>query len=126
MRHIYSSPRISNIDRVVALLAEHGIETKVTNLRPWNRADWKRFSYARMSGSESWPKVSVVHSADQTEARRLLRGLGIDPATRYADALHAAPAVATRGRWRMRLRIGLLVLIAIIIGMIAISSPFKG
>lgn len=123
MRQIYSSPRISNIDRVVALMAEHGIETKVSNLRPWNRADWKRFSYVRMSSSDSWPKVSVVNSVDQTEARRLLRELGIAPATRYADALHQA-RTPQPGQWRMRLRIVLLFAIAIIIGLIVFSTPF--
>lgn len=123
MRQIYSSPRISNIDRVVALMAENGIETKVSNLRPWKRADWKRFSYVRMSSSDSWPKVSVVNSVDQTEARRLLRELGIAPATRYADALHQAQAPRP-AQWRMRLRIVLLFAIAIIVGLIVFSTPF--
>lgn len=123
MRQIYTSPRISNIDRVVAMMAENGIETKVTNLRPWRRADWKRFSYVRMSSSNTWPKVFVVYSDDQTQARRLLRDIGIDPPTRYADALYQA-ATPQPGQWRKRLRIVLLAIIAIIIGLIVFATPF--
>ncbi len=87
MRQIYTSPRQVNIDRVVVLLADHGIATTVTNRRAWQGHDWKGHSYSQREGSERWPQVWVVDANDQTAARELLREAGIEPATRYADEL---------------------------------------
>jgi hypothetical protein len=36
MRRIYTSPRIENVERLVAVMAEQGIATKVTNLRAYD------------------------------------------------------------------------------------------
>jgi hypothetical protein len=47
MRQIYTSPRQENIDAVVALMAEHGIEATVTNRSNYNRPTWQRFSYTQ-------------------------------------------------------------------------------
>lgn len=89
MRQIYTSPRQQNVERVVALMAEHGIATSVTNRRAYARPSYSRFSYSRTNDSEEWPKVWITHAADQTRARQLLREIGIEPATRYVDALAA-------------------------------------
>jgi ferric-dicitrate binding protein FerR (iron transport regulator) len=90
MRQIYTSPRQQNIERVVALMAENGIATTVTNKRAYVRPSYSRFSYSQANDSEEWPKVWITHAADQTRARQLLREIGIEPATRYVDALAAA------------------------------------
>lgn len=89
MRQIYTSPRQQNIERVVALMAEHGIATTVTNKRVYVRPSYSRFSYSQANDSEEWPKVWITHAADQTRARQILREIGIEPATRYVDALAA-------------------------------------
>ncbi|MBS0432633.1 MAG: hypothetical protein JSS42_05825 [Proteobacteria bacterium] len=89
MRQIYTSPRHQNIERVVALMSEHGIATSVTNKRAYARPSYSRFSYSQTNDSEDWPKVWITHAADQTRARQLLREIGIEPATRYVDALAA-------------------------------------
>lgn len=116
MRQIYTSPRIENVERVVALMAQHGIQTSVSNRRSYQGADWKRFSYATPADRDSWPQISVVRSEDQTAARRLLREAGIEPATRFADELAAARAagdVTAHRRASMRAK---LVLLALIVG----------
>lgn len=91
MRQIFSSPRNKNIDTVVDLLNKHGIETMVTNLSNYNRKDWKRFTYdQRKDNRDSWPQVWIVRADDYTNARTLLKGIGIEPIVRHGDVLEAA------------------------------------
>jgi hypothetical protein len=90
MRQIYTSPRHENVDRVVQLLNDNGIETTVTNRRAYQGSNWKRFSYSDRPDASSWPQVWVVNANDQTQARELLREIGIEPAIRYADELALA------------------------------------
>lgn len=86
MRQIYTSPRHENVDRVVALLEQHGIATSVTNRKPYSGSAWKRFSYRDTGdGGESWPKVWVVDPNDQVRAREVMREAGLDPGSRRAD-----------------------------------------
>jgi len=116
MRQIYSSPRIENVQRVVALLSEHGIETSIQNRRDYQGADWKRFSYSRPSDREAWPQVSITRAEDLTAARRLLRESGIEPSTRFADELAAARSAGDpRSHQRASSRVKLVVL-ALIVG----------
>ncbi|HVX04769.1 MAG TPA: hypothetical protein VHA71_06570 [Rhodanobacteraceae bacterium] len=89
MRRIYSSPRIENVERLVAVMAEHGIATKVTNRRAYDSKSYKQFSYARPGHSDDWPAVWVKHASDHTRARQLMREIGIEPVTRYAEELAA-------------------------------------
>ncbi|HEX7915384.1 hypothetical protein [Rudaea sp.] len=90
MRQIYTSARNENVDRVVALLREAGIETSVTNRSNYKGHDYKGPSYSSKSGRDDWAQVWVVHSDDQTRARALLREVGIEPPTRYAEELEAS------------------------------------
>jgi hypothetical protein len=119
VRQIYSSPRVENVERVVALLAEAGIQTSVTNRRAWAGHDFKGPSYANRPDPSTWPQVWVVRAEDQPRARALLREIGIEPATRFADELQrsrAAPvAEEKRGALAWKLRIGLLAVIALLI-----------
>lgn len=115
MRQLYTSPRIENVNRVVALLNEQGIETSVTNRCVYHTRDWKRFSYTERSERDAWPQVWVVRAEDQTRARALLREIGLEPATRFADELAAARGIADTIQHRsvsMRWRLVLLALIA--------------
>ncbi|MGH8191385.1 MAG: hypothetical protein ACREP2_08050 [Rhodanobacteraceae bacterium] len=98
MRRIYTSPRMENIDRLVAVMAEHGIATKVTNRRAYAGSSYRRFSYARPGLSDNWPAVWVRHANDHTRARKLLRDIGIEPATRYAAELANDRARKNGGR----------------------------
>ncbi|WP_449427765.1 hypothetical protein [Rhodanobacter umsongensis] len=91
MRQIYTSPRPENIDRVVALMAEHGIEATVANRSNYNRQSWQRFSYTqRQDNRDSWAQVWITRADDYTRARELLRQIGIEPVIRHADELAAA------------------------------------
>jgi hypothetical protein len=72
MRQIYTSPRAANIDRVVALMAEHGIATAVQNRSRYDRSTWKRYSYLqRHERREQWAQVWIRHPDDYTRARRI-------------------------------------------------------
>src|SRR5665811_1440085 len=91
MRQLYTSARQENIDRVMALMAEHGIETTVTNRSNWNRLSYQRFSYTqRNKNRNTWPQVWITRADDYTRARELLRQLGIEPVVRHAEDLAAA------------------------------------
>lgn len=91
MRQIYTSPRQENIDAVVVLMAEHGIEATVANRSNYNRPTWQRFSYTqRQDNRDSWAQVWISNADDYTRARALLREIGIEPLIRHADELAAA------------------------------------
>lgn len=116
MRQIYTSPRQQNIDAVVALMAENGIETTVTNRSNYNRASWQRFSYTeRQDTSSSWPQVWITSPDDFTQARAVLRNIGIEPAIRHADELAAArnPTPVSR-REHTVARVRRIVLLAVL------------
>jgi broad specificity phosphatase PhoE len=90
MRLLYTSPRQENIDRVVAYMAENGVETTITNRSNWNRPSYERFSYSqRTEKRDSWPQVWVSRADDYTKARELLRQLGIEPMIRFGEELAA-------------------------------------
>jgi broad specificity phosphatase PhoE len=90
MRMIYTSPRQDNIDRVVAYMAENGIETTITNRSNWNRPSYERFSYSqRNEKRDSWPQVWISRADDYTKGRELLRQLGIEPVVRHGEELNA-------------------------------------
>jgi hypothetical protein len=125
MRQIYTSPRNANIERVVQLMAEHGVQTTVNNRRAYQGSDWKRFSYSARGDRDAWPQVWVVHSEDQTKARQVLRDAGLEPATRFADELAAARSVGdTSKHKRASVRVKLIVfaLIAGVIALIALTQ----
>lgn len=118
MRQIYTSPRVENVDRVVAMLAEAGIQTSVTNRRPWAGHDFRGPSYSSKQDPTGWPQVWVVNAEDQPRARALLRDAGVEPATRYAEELarwRSSQGDNPRDRWRIYLRLILLGAIALLI-----------
>lgn len=91
MRLLYTSPRHENIDRVVAFMAENGVETSTTNRSNWKRPSYQRFSYSQRSENrDSWPQVWVSRADDFTRARELLRELGIEPLVRHGEELKLA------------------------------------
>ncbi len=117
MRQIYSSPRPENIDRVVALMAEHGIETSVSNRSVYNRPSYSRYSYSERGASRhQWPAVQIERAEDLTPARQLLREIGIEPTTAHSELLAEArqmQGVQKNGRNPVASRIRMLALIAV-------------
>ncbi len=127
MRQIYTSPRAENVERVVELLNKAGIQTTLTNRIGWKGGQWKRFSYSS-GGNErdSWPQVWVVNSNDQTQARQILREVGLEPAVRFADELamsRSVPDIA-RGRAEASKRFKLIIL-ALVTGVIVLIALFQ-
>jgi broad specificity phosphatase PhoE len=91
MRQLYTSPRQENIDRVTALLGEKGIECTVLNRSSWNKPTYQRFSYSqRQEDRDSWPQVWVNKADDYTQARAVLKELGIEPVVRHGEELALA------------------------------------
>ena len=118
MRQIYTSPRVENVERVVALLGEAGIATSVTNRRAWAGHDFRRHSYSTRQDSAEWPQVWVVNAQDQPRARALLREAGVEPATRHAEELARSRQTAAPDRRRslaIYLRLALIGIIAILV-----------
>ena len=127
MRQIYTSPRVENVERVVTMLREAGIETSVTNRRSWGGHEYKRASYSSPPERESWPQVWIVRAEDQPRARALLREAGIEPATRFAEELAQSRGQTTdviakkRNAIVWRVRLFLLAVIALLILLNAIN-----
>lgn len=122
MRQIYTSPRPENIDTVVALMGEHGIEATVANRSNYNRPTWKRFSYSEQRVDRgSWAQVWITRPDDYTQARALLREIGIEPVIRYGEELAAVrnPTPAVR-RAHTVARIRRLILL-VIMGVVAVA-----
>ncbi|BDU22625.1 hypothetical protein [Dyella sp. GSA-30] len=115
MRQIYTSPRPENIDKVVELLKEQGIETTVNNRSNWNKPNYERFSYSqRRENRDSWPQVWVNHADDYTRARSALREVGIEPVIRHGEELAAARNPAPEAKRRdVATRIRRIVLLAV-------------
>lgn len=116
MRQIYTSPRQENIDIVVALMAEHGIEATVANRSNYNRPTWQRFSYSQQRDDRgSWAQVWITRADDYTRARILLREIGIEPVVRHGEELAAArnPTPADR-RAHTVTRVRRIVLLAVL------------
>ncbi len=126
MRQIYTSPRQENIDRVVALLAEHGIEATVTNRSVWKRPSYQRFSYSqRMDSRDEWPQVWITNADDFTQSRALLKGIGIEPISRYSEELAAARQPSSQApaqRTAARVRLIALVAVAAVFLMVVLKA----
>ena len=118
MRPIFSSPRAENVERIVALLDEAGIESKVTNRKAYSGHDYKGPSYSAKQDSSTWPTVWIVNADDQPRARAILRDAGIAPYTRFAEELAQSRAPKTqRTHWALasKLRIFLIGVIVLLI-----------
>ena len=122
MRQIYTSPRPENIDRVIALLAEHGIETSVTNRSNYNRPSYQRFSYsARQDSRDSWPQVWITSADDYPRARALLREIGIEPVVRYGEELAAARNPTPMDRRRLTVARVRRIVLLVVLGVAAVA-----
>ncbi|MGA9332972.1 MAG: hypothetical protein WBV39_01725 [Rudaea sp.] len=108
---------MENVDRVVAMFAEAGIETRVTNRRPWAGHDYKRPSYSNRDDRNEWPQVWIVKAEDQPRARAMLREAGIEPTTRFAEDLaksRTSTAAKTSASLRVYLRLALIAAILVL------------
>lgn len=84
MRQIFSSPRLENVEGVVQLLEEAGIQVRVTHGRSFEGPRRRKFSYSDHESPQ--PTVWVVNSADQVRAREILRDAGLLDTTRPGES----------------------------------------
>lgn len=116
MRQIYTSPRQENVDAVVALMAEHGIEASVANRSNYNRPTWQRFSYTqRQDTRDSWAQVWITRAEDYANARALLREIGIEPVIRHGDELAAERNPVANRRRNTPTLVRRILLIAVVL-----------
>ncbi|HEU4991754.1 MAG TPA: hypothetical protein VFT52_04600 [Luteimonas sp.] len=134
MRQVFTSPRLENAERVAQLLRDAGIEVKLQHGRSYKGALRGDFSYRDQARTEPQPAVWVVQSEDQPKARALLRAHGLLDSTR-SDTGYRLPAFRSEepaerddpGRKRaFRLKLGLLLVIAIVIGLAFFSQLRTG
>lgn len=129
MRQVFSSPRHENVEGVAKLLRDEGIEVQVTAGRSYRGGLRGNFSYRDSERVGPEPAVWVVRSEDQPRARELLRGHGLLDSTRSdtgyrLPAFHSEAPLAANdpGRKRaFRLKMGLLLVIAMVIGLVFYS-----
>ena len=130
MRRVFASPRLENVERVAQLLADAGIQTRVTHGRSYKGGLRGDFSYRDHTRSEPIPAVWVVRSEDQPTARELLRSSGLLDSTRMETG-YALPVFRTEepaaaddpGRKRaFRLKAGLLLAIVVVVALAYVSQ----
>lgn len=89
MRKIFSSPRLETVEGVVQLLEQAGIQVRVTDGRSFKGSRRRQFSYSDNQSLQ--PAVWVVNSADQVQARAILRDAGLLDTTRPGDSYATNP-----------------------------------
>jgi hypothetical protein len=131
MRQVFSSPRLENVEGVARLLREAGIEVRVSNGRSYKSGWSGRRSYREGAGGGPQASVWVINSAEQPQARALLReaGLLLDttmPGDSYlpdrALVRSVRPGFGSGSR-ATRIKIGLLVAIALVVALSFMRAP---
>lgn len=128
MRKVFSSGRLENVEAVAELLRAEGIEVRISDGRSYHGTRRSNFSYSEVGQSGQQPAVWILNADDQPRGRQLLRDAGLLESTRAGESsylplstLHEAKDAATRKTGtgtRTHMRIGLLVLIVVVSGLI--------
>lgn len=128
MRQVFSSPRIENVEAVARMLEEQGIEIRVSHGRSYRGAIRGNFSYRDGNDSGPRPTVWVLRADQQPQARQLLRDAGLLQSSATRAETFLPPAAIAGGdrsplaaRGGGRFRYGLLVGIAVIVGLVFLS-----
>jgi hypothetical protein len=77
MRSVFTSPRLENVEAVAKMLADAGIEVRVTEDRSYKGNRRRPFSYRETNKTEPDPQVWVIKAEDQPKARAMLREQGL-------------------------------------------------
>lgn len=127
MRQVFSSPRLENVEAVAKLLADDGIEIRVSNGRSYRGGIRGDFSYREGRSDKPRAAVWVLRANQQPRARALLRGAGLlqtgrDPSASFLPDVADAPVPVFRAAVKAspvarRVRYGLLVLVAVVAGL---------
>ena len=127
MRQVFTSPRLENVEAVAAMLRDAGIEVKISEGRSYRGNRRSSFSYRAGEEAGPQPSVWIVRAEDQPRGRQLLREAGLFDSTRAGESSYLPlsvlerdqPAQTSKAARAMRIKLGLLVLIVLVIGLIA-------
>ena len=131
MRQVFSSPRLENVEAVAKLLADDGIEIRVSNGRSYRGGIRGNFSYREGSSDKPRAAVWVLRAEQQPRARELLRDAGLlqtgrDPSASFVPDVAGGPVPVFRAAPKASaiprgVRFGLLVLVAVVAGLAFVS-----
>lgn len=133
MRQVFSSPRLENVEAVADLLRADGIEIRISNGRSYRSGIRGNFSYRDNSKAGPTPAVWVLRADQQPQARQLLRDAGLLQSGRTPDDSFLPPNLqfgsdnisVVEKRQRSRLRYILLAAIAVMAGLVLVSTRPK-
>lgn len=121
MRKIFSSQRVETAEGVAELLRGAGIEVRLSNGRSYRSKRSGQFSYLEQGNPQNYPTVWIVHANDQPRARAILREARLIDSTRHdhPDAQYSFAALTAtdqrpRANWAWRIRLILLLVIAVV------------
>lgn len=112
------------------MLENEGIEVRITNGRSYKGGIRGNFSYAEKAGEQRQPALWIVRSEDQPRARELLRAAGLLDSTRLPSDSYLGPTVHDAAgknvpvsrRRAFLIKLGLLVVIAIVIALLFLGT----
>lgn len=121
MRQIFRSRRLETVEGVARLLAEHGIETYISERRAYKGNRRGQFSFRENEGPE--PALWIVNGADITRAREVMAEAGLVELQRsesvFAPQGHdssTTPAKKTGLATATKVRIGLMLAVVVLAG----------
>ena len=130
MRQLFTSPRLENVEAVAKLLADAGIEHKLSGGRSYKGYSRRQFSYSdQKADSGEQAAVWILKSDDYKRAREMMHGLGLLEATEAPSYLPEAlqvgekPGADPQSRL-LRLRIALLFILLAVAGGITLKMLF--
>ena len=131
MRQVFSRPRRENVEAVAKLLADDGIEIRVSNGRSYRGGIRGNFSYREGSSDRPRAAVWVLRAEQQPRAREILRDAGLlqtgrDPSASFVPDVAGGPVPVFRTAPKASaiprgVRFGLLVLVAVVAGLAFVS-----
>lgn len=131
MRQVFTSARLENVEAVAKMLEDDGIEVRITNGRSYKGSIRRNFSYRQGGNEGPQPAVWIVRSEDQPRARAILREHGLIDSSRAPGDSYLAPtfielqpakAMRAPQSRAFKLKVGVLLVIAAIIGLIMFQT----
>lgn len=132
MRQVFTSPRLENVEAVAGLLRADGIEVRITNDRSYRGNRRSNFSYRdQEEPAAPQPAVWIVNADEQPRARQLLREAGLLDSSRDGTSSYlplsalkdAMPDPHAKTKRKMYTKLGLLVAILTVIGVMLYGQP---
>jgi hypothetical protein len=131
MRQVFTSPRLENVEAVAELLRAQGIEVRITEGRSYRGNRRSSFSYREREDAGPQPAVWILRAEDQPRGRQLLRDAGLLESSRGEgsylplSSVHDAgdgDAAKAKARRTMRIKLGLLALIAVVVALAVFTA----